>query len=80
MPQVLVNAKVAESKKHDFTDDSEIQAAIAALEGEMAGRGRVLIRPSGTESLVRVMIEGENRAAIEQKAVEIAQLIEKRLA
>ncbi len=46
----------------------------------MDGRGRVLIRPSGTEPLVRVMIEGEDRSAIESEAVAIAELIESRLA
>ena len=79
LPQVLVNAKVSEEKKHDYQDDAAIQEAIRNLERDMAGRGRVLIRPSGTEPLVRVMLEGEDRNSIERAAVSIAQLIETRL-
>lgn len=78
-PQVLVNAKVDSSKKYDYDKDDEIRMAIAKLEKEFSGNGRVLIRPSGTEPLVRVMIEGENQNYIEIKAKEIAKLIEKNL-
>ena len=53
--------------------------AIEKLEKEFAGNGRVLIRPSGTEPLVRVMIEGENQDYITKKAREIADLIEQKL-
>jgi phosphomannomutase len=53
---------------------------IEDLENRMRGKGRVLIRPSGTEPLVRVMIEGENKQEIERQAVEMAALIESRLA
>ena len=49
------------------------------MEKEFAGNGRVLIRPSGTEPLVRVMIEGENQKYITEKAREIADLIESKL-
>ena len=55
----------------------EIKNAIAELEKEFSGNGRVLIRPSGTEPLVRVMIEGKNKNEIEEKARKIANLIEK---
>ena len=78
-PQVLVNAKVSSEKKYDFDKDEEIKAAIATLEGEFAGNGRVLIRASGTEPLVRVMIEGENQEYIKDKAEQIAKLIENKL-
>ena len=57
-PQVLVNAKVNSDKKDAYKDDAEIKAEIDKLEKEFSGNGRVLIRPSGTEPLVRVMIEG----------------------
>ena len=80
LPQVLVNARVSEEKKHDYQDDPVIMERIQALEKDMDGKGRVLIRTSGTEPLVRVMIEGENRKAIEREAVSIAKLIETRLA
>ncbi len=80
LPQVLVNARVSESKKRAYTEDEVICSRIAQLEKDMQGKGRVLIRPSGTEPLVRVMIEGENRETIEKQAIEIAKLIESRLA
>lgn len=78
-PQVLVNAKVASSKKNKYKEDEEINKAINKIEEEFRGSGRVLIRPSGTESLVRVMIEGENQEYISKKARELANLIEKKL-
>lgn len=78
-PQILVNAKVNSNKKYDYEKDEEIKTAIDKLEREFAGNGRVLIRPSGTEPLVRVMIEGEDQEYITKKAQEIANLIEKKL-
>ena len=78
-PQILVNAKVNSDKKFDYEKDEEIKTEIEKLEKEFAGNGRVLIRPSGTEPLVRVMIEGENQDYISQKATELANLIEHKL-
>ena len=78
-PQVLVNAKVAGDKKYDYEKDDEIKAAIEKLEEEFSGNGRVLIRPSGTEPLVRVMIEGTDKKVLETKAKDLAKLIEKKL-
>ncbi len=78
-PQVLINAKVNSNKKYDYDKDTSIKEAIEKLEKEFAGNGRVLIRPSGTEPLVRVMIEGENQEYITKKAEEIASLIEEKL-
>lgn len=79
-PQVLVNAKVANSKKEAYKDDEEIKAAIADCEKKMEGNGRVLIRPSGTEPLVRVMLEGDDTEELQKLAESIASLIEDRLA
>ncbi len=78
-PQILINAKVSSNKKYDYESDETIKSEIEKLEKEFAGNGRVLIRPSGTEPLVRVMIEGENQEYITKKAKEIADLIESRL-
>ena len=78
-PQVLINAKVAGDKKYDFEKDEEIKQSIEKLEKEFSGNGRVLIRPSGTEPLVRVMIEGTDKEYIQTKAKELAELIEKKL-
>ena len=76
-PQVLINAKVDSNKKYDYEKNAEIKKAIEDLEKEFAGNGRVLIRPSGTEPLVRVMIEGKDINVIEAKAKKIANMIEK---
>lgn len=78
-PQVLINAKVDSNKKYDYESDNDIKTAIEGLEKEFDGNGRVLIRPSGTEPLVRVMIEGEDLSYIEKRAKEIADLIENKL-
>lgn len=78
-PQVLVNAKVENSKKELYKEDKVIMDVIAALEKKFSGKGRVLIRPSGTEPLVRVMIEGEDYEEIKKDAHELAKLIESRL-
>jgi len=78
-PQVLVNANVQEDKKYGYQDDSVIVEEIAKLEKDFAGNGRVLIRTSGTEPLVRVMIEGKSKAQITKQAVAMAKLIEQRL-
>ena len=56
---------------------SDIAEAIARLEEKFQGEGRVLIRPSGTEPLVRVMIEGKDQEVIEREARELAELITK---
>lgn len=78
-PQILVNAKVSNAKKYDYDKDLTIKEEIEKLEKEFAGNGRVLIRPSGTEPLVRVMIEGEDTEYITEKANKIAKLIEEKL-
>ncbi|WP_426349938.1 phosphoglucosamine mutase [Alloiococcus sp. CFN-8] len=78
LPQVLVNAKVPNNKKDIHIADEEIAAEIREIEEKMQGRGRVLIRPSGTEPLVRVMLEGEDQAAIEEIANKLAKHIEEK--
>ena len=75
-PQVLINAKVKTENKLKYKDDAEIQERIQVLEEKMQGQGRVLIRPSGTEPLVRVMIEGQNQEEMEKDARELAVFIE----
>ena len=77
LPQALVNEKVPNHKKESYMEYSEIAEAIARLEEMFAGEGRVLIRPSGTEPLVRVMIEGKNQQVIDKEAKKLAELITK---
>ena len=77
LPQALVNAKVPNHKKESYMEYSEIADAIKELEDKFAGEGRVLIRPSGTEPLIRVMIEGKDQAVIDEEARKLADLIMK---
>ena len=79
LPQVLKNAKVKNENKHRYMDDDVIARMCCELETEFHGEGRVLIRPSGTEPLVRVMIEGKNQDYITKRAFELANIIEERL-
>ena len=76
LPQALVNARVADYKKHKYMEYPVIVDAIRDLEAKFEGQGRVLIRPSGTEPLVRVMIEGKDQDVIQQEAQKLADLIQ----
>lgn len=80
-PQVLINAKVKTENKSEenYMKFPEIKKAIEELEAEFKDSGRVLIRPSGTEPLVRVMIEGKDEVLIEKRAKELASLFEEKL-
>lgn len=73
LPQVLMNVPVA--KKEDFQNYPEITEAIKTVEGELAGRGRMNVRYSGTEPLARIMVEGESPAQVERWARYIAETI-----
>ncbi len=75
-PQALVGAKVPNHKKNSYMEYTEIAEAIEHVNAKFADEGRVLIRPSGTEPLVRVMIEGKDQTLIEQEARELAELIQ----
>ena len=76
LPQVLVNAKVNNSKKETYMEHEEIRVAINDLEEKFSDEGRVLIRTSGTEPLVRVMIEGKDIDLMEKEARKLADLME----
>lgn len=76
MPQALVNARVPNHKKEKYMEYPEIAGAIEQLNQKFAGEGRVLIRPSGTEPKVRVMIEGKDQKMIEEEARKLADLIQ----
>lgn len=79
-PQVLVNVKVTAEGKSAYADDMTIQQKIADVESRLAGEGRVLVRLSGTEPLIRVMLEGKELDLITDYANEIADLVKERLA
>ncbi|QGU96428.1 phosphoglucosamine mutase [Clostridium bovifaecis] len=78
LPQVLVNAKVPNDMKDIHEKDAEIVAEIKKIEEKFEGCGRVLIRPSGTEPLVRVMLEGEDQAELDRIAHALAKKIEEK--
>ena len=72
-PQVLINVKV--SRGVDLQKNARVQKAKAAVEKRLGSKGRVLLRPSGTEPVLRVMVEGEDRAAVTKAASEIATVV-----
>jgi phosphoglucosamine mutase len=72
LPQVLVNVRLA--GKPDLQAPA-VREAAARAEADLAGRGRVLLRPSGTEPVVRVMVEGEDRAHVQALAESIAAAV-----
>ncbi len=76
-PQVLLNVRVANPGR--WAEDPEIARAVAQAQGNLRGRGRILIRASGTEPLVRVMTECEDGAAADRIARELSELIGRRL-
>ena len=77
-PQILLNVRVRERDGWDRVP--EITSAISSAEAKLAGRGRVFVRPSGTEKLIRVMAEGPDREELEMLTSEIAEAIRGKLA
>ena len=78
-PQVLKNVRVSNIGKVRFSSDEEIKKAIANAEAELGEDGRVLVRVSGTEPLVRVMLEGKDEKLIEKLCDEVAEVVRERL-
>ena len=72
-PQVLINVRIA--KGTDCSNHADVQAAVASANAALAGKGRVLLRPSGTEPLLRVMVEGEDAEKVRHWAEMIAQAV-----
>jgi len=77
MPQVMINVRM--SSRQDISGNSEVLDAVAKTEAVLGERGRVLLRPSGTEPVVRVMVEGEDLSEVRQLAQELAATVEKAL-
>jgi len=78
-PQVLINVRVSQMGKARYDNDEEIKKAVASAEKELGDSGRVLVRVSGTEPLVRVMLEGKDTDQIERLANTIADVVRARL-
>jgi len=78
-PQVMINVRVSNIGKVRYNNDAEIKKAVANAEKELFGTGRVLVRVSGTEPLIRIMVEGKDENKIRQIAEELATVIKERL-
>ena len=78
-PQVLINVKISNEGKAVFKTDEGIKEAIARITETLGDRGRILVRASGTEPLVRVMLEGEDYDEIDALAKEMADIVKERL-
>jgi phosphoglucosamine mutase len=76
-PQSMVNVRIADSA--DITGSDRVQKAVADVESKLGSKGRVLLRPSGTEPVVRVMVEGEDAAEVLKLAEELAEVVEKEI-
>ena len=76
-PQTLVNVQVHD--KHAADDNAAVQAAVAAAEEALGDSGRVLLRPSGTEPVVRVMVEAASVEEAERHALAIADVVKAEL-
>lgn len=79
MPQVIVNVKIDNEKKYEYVNDIEIMDVIHDVEKVFETTGRLLVRPSGTEPLVRIMIEGQDIKLMEEKAELIADVMKRNL-
>jgi phosphoglucosamine mutase len=77
-PQIMINVRLP--RKVDISGDTHINKAVADAEKKLDGRGRVLLRPSGTEPLIRVMVEGEDNELVNSLAVDIAEIVKQRIA
>jgi phosphoglucosamine mutase len=75
LPQVLVNVRTA--TKVDFAKNADVMSAVALAEKQLGDRGRVLLRASGTEPVIRVMVEGDERAEVTALANRIADVVKK---
>lgn len=75
-PQVLINVEVTKEIKENYKNDTNLNNLITSIEEELKDNGRVLIRPSGTENKIRIMLEGTNIEDITKKANIIKEAIE----
>lgn len=77
MPQTMINVHM--SRRIDLSEEPTIQAAVANVEATLGDKGRVLLRPSGTEPVVRVMVEGQDKSQVKELCQELAATVEKAL-
>ena len=75
-PQVMINVKVPNDKKAALQELPEVKASIDEAGAALGENGRILVRPSGTEALVRVMVEGKDSNQVDTLAKRVAKVIE----
>ena len=73
-PQITINVQTKNGR--EILSKPQVQTAVKAAEASLAGKGRVLLRPSGTEPVIRIMVEGQDQSNVEQLAAELAQVVE----
>ena len=78
-PQVMINVKISPQGKGKVNSDEDVQAKVAQVSAKLEGHGRIIVRESGTEPLVRVMLEGDNYNEIEKLANETAEVVKSKL-
>ena len=78
-PQIIINLKVTSDGKRRYYTDETVKAAIENAKANLGETGRIVVRPSGTEPLIRVMVEGDDTALIEKTAKEVSAVIKKQL-
>lgn len=75
-PQTMINVQVSRGSGHKIVSDDQVCAAMTLAESKMGRAGRVVLRPSGTEPLVRVMVEGEQADQVEEITQDLAKVVE----
>jgi len=75
-PQVMINVPIDSAASGDVDQQPEIAEAISEVERRLSGQGRVVLRPSGTEPVVRVMVEGRDQAEVQELAEQLAGVVE----
>jgi phosphoglucosamine mutase len=75
LPQVLKSAKVPNERKSSAMEDEDIKAACDKIQKQLGSKGRILVRASGTEPIIRVMLEGQDIDEITKMAEQVTELI-----
>jgi len=78
-PQTMINVPVSAGGREVFSDSEVINRAVLAVEAELNGQGRVILRPSGTEPLIRVTLEGSDPRLVERLANQLADTVRSEL-
>jgi phosphoglucosamine mutase len=78
-PQTMINVPVSPAGKDRLDQSKRLQQAVAEIERELAGAGRVILRPSGTEPLVRVTLEGADQALVQRLTEQLADTVRSEL-